>query len=119
MRHVELFNAVNSVGGLMIQAHPFRLRGYMDAIHVHPREVHGVEIYNAGNKLEENELAELYAKQYGFPVTSGSDIHNVNKLLKKEGLPMGGMAFETSLDSVFDYVKRIKAKEGILLGLKN
>lgn len=119
MRHAELFNAVNSVGGLMIQAHPFRLRGYMDAIHVHPREVHGVEIYNAGNKPEENELAELYAKQYNFPVTSGSDIHNVNKLLKKEGLAMGGMAFETPLESVFDYAKRIKAKEGVLLGIKN
>ncbi|MCQ2576116.1 MAG: PHP domain-containing protein [Treponema sp.] len=111
-RHKEWFEAVNSVNGLMIQAHPFRLRGYMNAIHVHPREVHGVEIYNAGNKPDENELAALYAKQYDFPVTSGSDIHNVNKLTEGEGLPMGGMIFEQPVTSVYDYADFIKAKKG-------
>ena len=116
MRHQELFDAVNREGGLMIQAHPFRLRGYIQAIHVHPRDVHGVEIYNAGNKATENELAELYAKQYGFPVTSGSDIHSVDFIPPApEKLNIGGMEFESPLKDVFDYAERIKNKEGKIL----
>lgn len=116
MRHAELFDAVNREGGLMIQAHPFRLRGYIKAIHVHPREVHGVEIYNAGNKPTENDLAELYAKQYEFPVTSGSDIHNVAFLIPApEKMNVGGMEFDTPLKDVYDYAERIKNKQGRIL----
>lgn len=110
MTHKELFSAVNSVNGLMIQAHPFRMRGYIDAIHLHPRDIHGIEIYNAANNPEENVLAELYAKQYKFPITSGSDIHNVDFLIKKEGhLPVGGMIFDQPLNSVFDYADIVKS----------
>lgn len=116
MRHEEVFEAINSVGGLMIQAHPFRLRDYIKAIHLHPRDVHGVEVYNAGNKPDENDLAELYAKKYDFPVTSGSDIHNIGFLIPAEGKnPPGGMIFDTPLKDVFDYANRIKTKQGRLL----
>lgn len=116
MKHQELFNAVNSVNGLMIQAHPFRLRGYIKAIHIHPREVHGIEIYNAGNAKEENDLAEMYAKTYDFPVTSGSDIHNVIKVIQGDGgLPLGGVTFDQPLKDVFDYANKIKAKKQSLI----
>lgn len=116
MNHKELFDAVNNNAGLMIQAHPFRLRGYMDAIHVHPREVHGVEILNAGNKPDENDLAALYAEKYNFPVTAGSDIHNVDKLLFGDGgIPVTGMAFDTPLASLDDYIQRIKNREGTII----
>ena len=116
MRHKELFDAVNREGGLMIQAHPFRLRGYIQAMHLHPREVHGVEIYNAGNNPIDNELAELYAKLYDFPVTSGSDIHWVEFIPNKpDELNIGGMEFDTPLRDVFDYAERIKNKEGRIL----
>ena len=116
MKHKEVFSEVNKIGGLMIQAHPFRLRDYIQSIHLHPREVHGVEIYNGGNKPSENELAELYAQKYDFPVTSGSDIHSVNFIPDAPGkLPLGGMAFETPVIDVFDYAERIKRKEGELI----
>ena len=121
MRHTELFHFVDSVGGLMIQAHPFRLRDYIQAIHVHPRDVHGVEVYNGGNKATENELALLYATQYKFPMTSGSDIHNVKFLLEEKervaqgGLAVGGMEFDSPLKDVFDYADRIKNKEGRII----
>lgn len=121
MRHRELFNFVDSIGGLLIQAHPFRLRDYIQAIHVHPRDVHGVEVYNGGNKATENELALLYATQYKFPMTSGSDIHNVKFLLEEKervaqgGLAVGGMEFDTPLKDVFDYADRIKNKEGRII----
>jgi hypothetical protein len=118
MSHQQLFDAVNRENGLMVQAHPFRLRDYMQAIHVHPREVHAVEIYNAGNRPSENELAELYASQYKFPVTSGSDIHNINFALE-EKTPgknkVGGMEFDSPLIDVYDYADRIKHKEGRII----
>jgi len=110
MRHQQLFELLNSVGGLVIQAHPFRFRGYQQAMHIHPRDVHGVEIYNAGNKPEENYLAEIYANQYNFPMTSGSDIHTINTLVLHSDLPCGGMEFDTPLKDVFDYATRIKTK---------
>ena len=116
MRHQELFDAVNREKGLMIQAHPFRLRDYIRAIHVHPREVHGVEIYNGGNQASENELAEHYAKLYDFPVTSGSDIHNVDFIPPAPGkLNIGGMEFDSPLKDVFDYAQRIKNKQGKII----
>lgn len=118
MRHGELFDAVNSAGGLMIQAHPFRLRHYIKAIHLHPREVHGVEVYNGGNQPSENELAALYARIYDFPATSGSDIHSIDFALEaktEDKMKLGGMAFDTPLKSVADYIARIKNKEGTLL----
>ena len=122
LRHRELFELLKNMNGLMIQAHPFRLRDYITAFHVHPRDVHGVEVYNGGNKSSENKLALLYASQYAFPMTSGSDIHNVNFLLEEKervaagGMAAGGMEFDTPLIDIFDYAKRIKNKEGRLLG---
>lgn len=116
MRHAELFNAVNSVNGLMIQAHPFRYRQYMQAMHQHPLEVHGIEVYNGGNKPIENDMAELYRQAFNFPVTSGSDIHNTNFLIPEPGKNnVGGMEFDSPIESVFDYAARIKAKQGRII----
>lgn len=114
MSHKELFDAVNEQGGLMIQAHPFRLRGYINAIHLHPREIHGIEVYNGGNTPDQNQMAEYYAKTYEFPVTSGSDIHNKGLLIDNPAV-VGGMEFNTPLSDVFDYAKRIKNKEGKII----
>ena len=118
MNHQQLFDAVNREGGLMIQAHPFRLRGYIGAIHLHPREVHGVEVYNGGNTPDQNDLALVYAQTYGFPMTSGSDIHNIGfaQEEKIEGtMAVGGMEFETLLTSIDDYIERIKNKQGSII----
>ena len=109
MNHQEVFAAVNEVNGLMIQAHPFRLRNYIQAVHLHPREVHAVEIYNGGNKAEENELAALYAKNFHFPCTSGTDIHNANLVLENPGI-IGGVEFDSPLEDVFDFAARVKSK---------
>ena len=115
MNHQQLFDAVNREGGLMLQAHPFRLRGYINAIHIHPREIHGIEVYNGGNTPDQNDLALVYAKTYDFPMTSGSDIHNVAFALEDKNdvtMNVGGMEFEKPLLSLQDYIDRIKNKEG-------
>lgn len=116
MRHKELFEAVKSVNGLMIQAHPFRFRQYMKDMHQHPLDVHGIEVYNGGNKPIENQMAELYAQAFNFPVTSGSDIHNTAFLINEPGkMTVGGMEFDTPLESVYDYAERIKSKKGKII----
>lgn len=113
MRHAQLFEAVKSFNGLMIQAHPFRYRSYMRDMHQHPLEVHGIEVYNGGNNPIENDMAALFAKRFNFPVTSGSDIHDIKFIPDAPGKnPIGGMEFDTPLTDVFDYVERVKFSKG-------
>ena len=120
MNHEELFAAVNYNHGLIVQAHPFRLRHYIKAIHVHPRTIHAIETYNGGNVKCENELATLYAKLYNFPKTSGSDIHNsANVPTNGEESMLGGVSFDTPLTSIDDYINRIKNHEGKIIDPSN
>ena len=96
-------------GALVIHAHPFREAGYIDHIRLFPRCVHGVEIFNANRTELENDMARIYAAQYGLLATAGSDNHHagVQKLL-------GGIQFETPLRDEADFAARIKAGEGEL-----
>lgn len=109
----EQFELVNSVGGLVIHAHPFREAPYLDEIRLFPEYVHGVEGLNGGhtspkskgafanNKIF-NDKALSYAKEHGFVVTGGSDTHSVD-------LFGGGVAFKEKLSSIEDYIVRIKS----------
>lgn len=116
MNHEELFMAVNCAHGLLVQAHPFRLRNYIQAIHIHPRTIHAIETYNGGNEPHENKLASIYAEIYHFPETSGSDIHYVEDIKKyRESKNICGMAFNTPLKSVQDYIERIKNHQGKII----
>lgn len=107
LSHSELFKLVDSAGGLMVQAHPFRERSYIKSINLHPYDVHAVEIYNASNKPSENDKAIEYASSHNLPGTSGSDMHNVNNIHY-----LGGVAFENKLKSAQDYVMMIKSHKG-------
>ena len=86
-------------GGFVVQAHPFRERGYLDHIQLYPRDVDAVEAVNSSHLGEEgrkmNERAFLYAKMFDLPVTAGSDSH-------REAFLPGGVEvterFETSRD---------------------
>lgn len=103
---------VHNSGGVVIQAHPFRERGYIPIIKLLPRKVDGVEIFNAGNEDFENVMAEVYAKMYELPVSSGSDIHSPNaKRVGKVELD-----FEAkSLKEITDAIINRKAKAGSVI----
>ena len=45
----EQFENVHAAGGCVIQAHPFRMRGYLNAIRVCDLYADGIEVANAGN----------------------------------------------------------------------
>ena len=116
MTHKELFRAVNSQKGLMIQAHPFRMRDYIQALHIHLRDVHGIEALNLGNRPGENELAEQLAKLHNLPITAGSDIHCASNIFDtNNNVVTTGMEFDTPLKDIFDYVERIKFGKGKII----
>ena len=68
-----LSEAVRSAGGLLIQAHPFRNHMVITP----PELLDGVEVYNGTHTHAafRNEMAMLWANNYGMIKTSGSDLH--------------------------------------------
>ena len=93
-------------GALVIQAHPFREASYIDHIRLFPRNVHGVEIINAGRKDEENELAKTYAKHYDLIEFAGSDKHSA----KKKGR-LAGVCSDTPVFSEKEFADKVKNRE--------
>ena len=72
---------VHENGGVIIQAHPYRLASYVSLIQLDPRNTDAIETDNAGNDGRANRLAASYAEEYGFPVSCGSDNHT-DRLLR-------------------------------------
>ena len=100
-------------GALVIQAHPFREAYYIDHIRLFPRCVHGVEVINNNQVWESNEMASMYAREYGLLMTAGSDNHwgsrFFEKMKEKDLRPeIAGMSSETELLCVQDYISGVK-----------
>lgn len=73
----EWSEILHGAGALMIQAHPYRERGYISEPGVLPLgHIDGIEIYNAGNEPVFNERARAYADAHpDLILTSGADAH--------------------------------------------
>lgn len=73
----RLARLTHEVGGLVYQAHPFRVRDYITRPHeALPVEyLDGVEAYNACNSDIENARADAWAREQDLPVIAGSDAH--------------------------------------------
>ena len=91
-------------GGLVIHAHPFR--EVKHEIVLYPRAVHGVEVYNSSRTEFENRLAAEYCENYGLVRFAGSDNHIAHKQKR-----FGGMATDTPLSSVRDFINRVLSGE--------
>ncbi len=102
-----VYEMVHEAGGIMVHAHPYRERGYLDTIHLAPGVSDAVEVYNAGNEDYQNALDYVYAQELGVPMTAGSDIHHAVEN------PLGGMLFERKLTSSLDYARAVMAGEGL------
>lgn len=72
----EFVERVHACGGIVIQAHPYRDRSYVNMA-VGPRAdiVDGIEVYNACNFPDENVQALALSKKKDYIVTCGGDIH--------------------------------------------
>ena len=109
--HKTHYEKIKEAGGLVVQAHPFRERGYITEIRLHPFQCDAWEVCNAGNPAAQDQLAYEYARQHHIPMTAGSDIHKVGCTLTDETY---GVAFPYRLNSIQDYVRAIKHGEGTL-----
>lgn len=110
--HITHYEKIRAEGGLVVQAHPFRERGYLSEVYVHPYQCDAFEVANAGNPFEQNRIAYRYAKEHNITMTAGSDIHTVGVT---DNGSIYGMAFEEPLHSIADYVARIKSGTGFSL----
>ena len=99
---------VHKAGGCVIQAHPFRMRGYMDRIRLGLRFSDGIEVANAGNEQLDDARAIRYGREYGLVMTAGSDNH-----WSRPEAPIYGVELEKRLTTIEDYVKIILNKEPI------
>ena len=71
---------VHSVGGLIIQAHPFRVRGYISDPGPLPLEfIDGIEVYNYANTPDGNTNARAFASEHPeLILVSGADTHTTD-----------------------------------------
>ncbi|GEM_PF-223610 len=104
------YQTVHAAGGFVVTAHPFRERGYHSAIRLHPNDTDAWEVANAGNMPYMDIFARNFARDHGFHVTSGSDIHNA-----KPDAVTFGIETEEPLNSVDDYIALIKKGTGYKL----
>ena len=110
--HVTHYQKIRADGGLIVQAHPFRERRYLSEVYVHPHQCDAFEVANCGNPHEQDRLAYRYAKEHHITMTAGSDIHHVGRT---DNGYIYGMEFDTPLNTITDYVTRIKHGSGFSL----
>ena len=100
----QQLDEVHRAGGCVIQAHPFRIRAYMERIRVGTLFCDGIEAANAGNEALDDARAFRMGKAMGLVMTAGSDNHF-------SPIPFAyGVALEKRLTSIADYVKIILGK---------
>ena len=119
-RCAELRRIVDSLGGFMVVAHPFR--HFFDPVTFtrHGKEpplltpenlakmpvfeyVHGVEVLNGANTMRENYMALQVATLLGKPGTGGSDAHSTS------GVGYYCTVFEKELTSVEEMLAELHA----------
>ena len=100
----QQMDEVHRAGGCVVQAHPFRMRDYMDRIRLGLLFCDGIEAANAGNDPLADARAWRLGKELRLQMTAGSDNH------VGAASPMYGVLLENRLTSIADYVNIILNK---------
>ena len=103
---------VRAAGGYVIQAHPFRNRGYIRHIVLSLDHVDAIEVYNSGNTMDNCRQAYEYAKNLDLPMVGGSDIHRLDSPELHSGI-----ALKEPAETIFDIIEAIKKREVEILPL--
>ncbi len=84
----QIFKFVDSHGGFVSHAHPFRDRSYIKNAdqEPNPKALHGVEVFNVSDPDERNDMAVIYAKKYNLKPLSGGDVHKSDSRLGTSGI---------------------------------
>ena len=102
----EQLENVHAAGGCVIQAHPFRMRGYLSAIRVCDLYADGIEVANAGNTPAQDAYAALYCKAKGIYTIAGSDNHKSH-----ESSVLYGVGLDRRIDSADEWVQHILTRQ--------
>lgn len=108
----QLSQHVHAAGGCVVQAHPFRERGYIQRIHIYPELVDAVEGINTANAPEQDALAVRYAQAFDKPITCGNDIHSLSSL---NPAAMGATGTTRRLTSSRDFAEYILSRQQLTL----
>lgn len=114
MKTGDTLRFMKESGALIIHAHPFRERKYIDHIRLFPRYIHGVEIINMGNSDEENAMAKIYAQHYGLLEFAGTDNHRASGKKK-----LAGVCCEEPVCNIEDFINKVKEHKMKIFTLKN
>ena len=103
----EYAEAVHGAGGVIFQAHPYRERPYIAVAEPFAEQelLDGIEAFNGGNRPQENEKAEAFAKERGLRVIGGSDGH------KSFSVGYGGIVSKIRIRDGETLVKVLKSGE--------
>ncbi len=105
----EQYENIHAAGGVVVQAHPLRERGYQTEDKIHPFHSDAWEVANASNKPYMDRLALHFAKKYNKNMTAGSDIHLIGKT---DSGCIFGIETEKPVNSVQDYMKLLLSGTG-------
>ena len=103
----QQLDEVHRAGGCVIQAHPFRMRQYMDRIRLGDLFCDGIEAANAGNEAMDDGRAYRFGLDRGLLMTAGSDNH------RSPAKELYGVLLEKRLTCIGDYVKIILNHENV------
>ena len=94
-------------GGLILQAHPFRDRPYIEAPGVLPLDlIDGIEVLNFGNSDRDNNAAAAYASAHPALLRiSGADAHTAGCV------GMGGIETDRRIKTNEDLVEVLKSRQ--------
>ncbi len=101
-------------GAFIVHAHPYREAAYIDHIRLFPRCIDGVEVINANRTELENRMAKIYADNYGFYETAGSDNHSA-----KSQKMLAGVCSDEPIDSENDFIEFVKQGKFTLFNTPN
>ena len=108
----EQLEMVHRAGGCVIQAHPFRDRGYIPRILLGKEFCDGIEVANAGQNPVNDYAALRYAREFDLLTIAGSDNHHSYSERWTADKVMG-IALDKPLESIHDLVRIIRNREPI------
>lgn len=109
----EFANLVHTAGGILIHAHPHRVRPYIDADFAPRYDLcDGIEVFNTADSDKENQAAYQDAIAYNKLMSSGGDVHELDS---DERISQAGFAFERRIKNISDFVNAVKNREGSIL----
>lgn len=108
----QQLSEVHRYGGCVVQAHPFRDRGYIPRILLGKRFCDGIETANAGQHPYNDYPARKYGRENNLPMIAGSDNHHSGHP-KWTAETVMGIQLDRRLESIHDLVRIIRNHEPI------